>query len=98
MQKLPLEVVQMAAEYVRQLILAWEHPLISTVLVRDCEGGKLGPAISDNGNTLMDVILKGLGREANELSDLATRLKTVLGVVAVGLFSLHADTIVLHSN
>ena len=58
------------------------------VEVRNCKGGKVGPVITDNGNLIVDLHLE---REYVEIEKIERRIKNIVGVVEVGIFSGLAD-------
>lgn len=93
---IPLEVVPIAVEYVKRVIYAWKDEMIRQVIVRECEKGKVGPIITDNGNILLDVLIMGFETDRDRLLVLGTRLKLILGVLETGIFELDTETTIIN--
>lgn len=79
--KIPVEV----------LPFSWKNVLLklSNTLGRECElrmstAGKLGPVITDNGNYVLDILIKN----KNNPQELEKLIKQIPGVIEVGIFSL----------
>lgn len=77
--QIPVEVSPFAIKYITKKLNELDIP----VKVRE-EGSKIGPVISDNGNVLLDIILKNY--TSSKLCTLLKDLKMIPGIIEIGIF------------
>lgn len=85
----PIEVIPTSLPYVRSQLTKLGA---TAIILRDGKGGKHGPAISENGNLLLDVTFPSLPTEID------SQLKSITGVVEHGIFTGLATEVLLAEN
>ncbi len=86
---LPIEVIPEAIGLVEEHLRSRSGA--SDIQVRQCQGGKHGPVITEAGNLIVDATFPKVGK------DLEDQLKSIVGVVETGLFTKYGSEVLIGS-